>query len=147
MNQQLQTYLYDHIPISKALGAQVIEAHKNTVAIKAPLDLNINHKHTAFGGSLQAIATLACWSLLHINLRGTTNTGEIVITNSNIDYIRPVTQDFTAYASLPADRRWQQFIRTFERRGKARLQLTAHIYDGDELAIDYTGTFAAIAPE
>lgn len=147
MQKDLQDYLFSHIPISKAMGAEVIEASNKTVAVKAPLSTNINHKSTAFGGSLQAIATLSCWSLLHINLRGMTNTGEIVITNSNIDYIKPVTADFTAYASLPDERRWQQFIRTFERRGKARIQLTAHIYQDDELALDYTGTFAAIAPE
>ena len=90
------------------------------------------------------VTRIASWSLLHHKLRGQTDPGEIVITSSNIDYISPVTGDFVATAFLPHKKRWDQFTKAFERRGKARLQINAQIYQGDELAVDYTGTFAAI---
>lgn len=142
--KHLQSYLERNIPISAALGAKVLEIGTDTLSVGAPLGANINHKLTVFGGSLQAVATLACWSLLHHKLRGEADPGEIVIMNSTIDYTKPVTGDFVATAFLPHDKSWQQFIRTFERRGKARVQLTAQIYQGEELAVDYTGTFAAL---
>lgn len=140
----LQTYVEGNIPISRALGAHIIDISEASLTVGAPLAANINHKRTVFGGSLQAIATLACWSLLHHKLRGTTDPGEIVITNSAIDYVTPVTSDFTATAYLPGADRWQHFMKMFDRRGKARVQLQALIHQGDELAVDYTGTFAAI---
>lgn len=142
--EHLQAYVERNIPIATAFGAKVLEIGDETLTIGAPLSANINHKRTVFGGSLQAVATLACWSLLHHKLRGSTDPGEIVITNSSIDYVAPVTGDFTATASLPNPDRWQQFLRVFDRRGKARLQLQAQIYQGEDLAVDYTGTFAAI---
>ncbi|WP_020400832.1 YiiD C-terminal domain-containing protein [Kordiimonas gwangyangensis] len=140
----VEDYLHSHIPISKAMGVTAVHASDNRVVLRAPLDLNINHKSTAFGGSLQALATLSCWTLLHINLRHAANAGEIVITSSNINYIRPVTQDFEAEATLPEGNRWPLFLKTFDRHGKARIQLTASIVEDDELAIDYTGSFAAL---
>ncbi len=142
--EALEAYLYRNIPISKAMGVRVSAANAGQISLSAPLDANINHKRTAFGGSLQAVATLACWTLLHVNLREDADPSEIVITSSNIDYIRPVTADFTATATLPEGARWQQFLKTFDRRGRARIQMTAHIMQDDDVAIDYTGTFAAL---
>lgn len=140
----LENYLHTHIPISGPMGVTVTSASSDRVVLHAPLDANINHKSTAFGGSLQALATLSCWTLLHLNLRTSAKPGEIVITSSNISYIRPVTRDFEAVATLPDAARWQTFLKTFDRRGRARIQLSAHIFEDDELAIDYAGTFAAL---
>jgi thioesterase domain-containing protein len=59
----LKEYLYQHIPLSQALGLEVIEASLENIVLGAPFLPNINHKHTVFGGSLHALSTLACWSL------------------------------------------------------------------------------------
>ncbi|MFC4347360.1 YiiD C-terminal domain-containing protein [Kordiimonas lipolytica] len=142
--EALEAYLYKNIPISHVMGVRVTFASAEKISLTAPLAANINHKRTVFGGSLQAVATLACWTLLHVNLREDTDPSEIVITNSNIDYVRPVTSDFTATASLPDAARWQQFLKTFDRHGRARIQMTAHVMQDEEVAIDYTGTFAAL---
>ena len=40
----------------------------DTVILAAPLEPNINHKHTVFGGSASALGILAAWSLLHVRL-------------------------------------------------------------------------------
>lgn len=145
--EAVQAYLYKNIPLSEAMGIKVLKATKKEVILSAPLANNINHKKTAFGGSLQAVATLSCWSLMHLNLCDAAHPGEIVITASNIDYIRPVTGDFSARAKRPDKKRWAHFLKTFDRHGKARVQLTAHIMQNDELAIDYTGSFAALRTE
>ncbi|NVJ97468.1 MAG: YiiD C-terminal domain-containing protein [Alphaproteobacteria bacterium] len=142
--EALEAYLYKNIPLSMAMGVRVLDADKKEVVLSAPLSANINHKRTAFGGSLQAIATLSCWTLMHLNLKDTVKASEIVITASTIDYIRPVTSDFSAHATRPDKKRWEQFLKTFDRHGKARIQLTAHIMQGEDLAIDYTGSFAAL---
>ena len=65
--KQLENYLHKHIPISSAMGIHVDHAATDHIILKAPLSNNINHKMTVFGGSLHSAATLACWSLLHVN--------------------------------------------------------------------------------
>lgn len=144
--QALEVYLYKHIPISKAMGLTAISASTQRVCLSAPLEPNINHKSTVFGGSLQAVATLACWSLLHLNLKGMSQPAEIVITSSTIDYIKPVTGRFEAEASLPDATRWAQFTKTFARHGRARVRLSAYIRQGADIAVDYSGSFAALPP-
>lgn len=92
----LKTYLQSHIPISEAMGVCVEHASKEKVILTAPFANNINHKKTVFGGSLHAVATLACWSLLHLNLEEV----QIVITRSEVDYRAPVDGDFKAECVL-----------------------------------------------
>jgi thioesterase domain-containing protein len=120
----LQTYLAEQIPLSAAIGVKVVSASPRKVVLSAPLSNNINHKKTAFGGSLHAVATLACWSLLHLNIG---SSYQIVIANSETDFLSPVTTDFIAACTMPGEEEWARFCKTLQRRGKARLQLTANI--------------------
>lgn len=141
---QLEAYLYKNIPLSRAMGLSAVCATPERIVLSTPLEPNINHKSTAFGGSLQAVATLACWSLLYVNLQDLARPSEIVITNSNIDYIKPVTGRFDAVANLPEPTRWNHFRKMFDRRGRGRIRLAAHILQDGDMAVDYTGSFAAL---
>lgn len=143
--KQLETYLFKNIPISSALGVKVEAASLDHVVLSAPFINNINHKKTVFGGSLHAVATLACWSLLHLNLTKLfSNNFQIVIANSNVDYLAPVSQDFKVECNKPPTTDWEWFIKTFEKKGKARLKITATINQQDTLCVDYAGTFVAL---
>jgi thioesterase domain-containing protein len=141
----LETYLHTHIPISKALGVSVVKAHLDQVILSASFLANINHKKTVFGGSLQSVATLACWSLIYVNLKQRAMPYEIVITRSTIDYMQPVISDFQAVAERPSEDMWCTFLRCLERRQKGRIELGATIEQNDQLAVRYTGTFAALS--
>ena len=138
----LQAHLLKHIPISGALGVNVELATLNQVILSAPLSNNINHKLTVFGGSLHSAATLACWSLLHLNIDS--KDLQIVISNSNTDYLKPVTADFRVECQLAYDSNWEWFLRTLEKRNKSRITLQAKIFQNDELCLDYQGSFVAI---
>lgn len=144
MIDYLQDYLHHHIPISAALGIQVTHATSEKVILQAPMAPNINHKKTVFGGSLHAVVTLACWSLLFTNLTEWPEPTEIVIQQSEIDYLLPVTKDFTAEANFPELTAWQKFTAILARRGKAKIQLTASIYQDSQLAVAFKGSFVAL---
>jgi thioesterase domain-containing protein len=141
----LEKYLLKHIPISSSMGVKVDSSSSERVVLKAPFLNNINHKQTVFGGSLHAVATLACWSLLHINLVALFKDPiQIVIASSEIKYLAPVTSDFKAECLHPNIDPWERFLTTLRRKGKARLQLSAKILEKGQLCVDYSGTFVAI---
>ena len=141
----LEDYLLKHIPISSAMGVSVDSASPGRVVLKAPFSNNINHKQTVFGGSLHAVATLACWSLLHVNLVNLYGKNvQIVIANSNVDYLAPVASDFKAECLLPNEVEWNKFIKMLEKKGKGRIKLCAKIFQNDQLCVDYSGTFVAL---
>lgn len=145
IEQQLETYLYQQIPLTQAMGIRVEHAALDKVMLFAPLANNINHKHTIFGGSLHAVATLACWSLLYVNLQAISEASmQIVITRSEIDYLHPVDTDFRAECLMPNPIIWDRFIKILRLKGKARLSLSAKIYQQDRLCVDYQGIFAAL---
>ncbi len=140
----IQAYLAEHIPITQALGI-TLEIATNKVIVNAPLQKNINHKMTAFGGSLHAIATIACWSLLYQHFIDELDRIEIVISHSDVDYILPVTSDFCAICSNPDEAEWSRFSKILSKKGKARITLHAQIFQFDKLAVNYRGTFVVLA--
>lgn len=143
-NIELQNYIYENIPLSKAMGIMVIKATSDNVILNAPLNLNMNHKKTAFGGSLQSLATLCCWCLVHINLQNFNAPVEIVISKSEIKYLLPVTDDFKAECLLKDKKAFMHFKDSLKKRSKARIQLKAKIFQDSKLAVDYIGEFVAL---
>lgn len=148
MEKKLEPYLHTHIPISQAMGIRVQLASKEKIILTAPFLNNINHKKTVFGGSLHAVATLAAWSLLYVNLKeeGIENK-QIVITKSDVQYLAPVDDDFTVECTLPEHGIWQRFIKTLRVKGKARIHLSSTLHMRDKLCVDYKGVFAAISDQ
>lgn len=144
MEKELEAYLHEHIPLSKAMGVSVEKADPEQVILWAPFAPNINHKQTVFGGSLHAMATLACWGLVYIHLKLEEASAQIVITKSEVAYIAPVSGDFRAECLRPADAEWQRFSKMLHLKGKARLNLTATVHQAGHLCVDYRATFAAI---
>lgn len=140
----LENYLREHIPISAAMHIGVDLASPKKIILNAPIAININHKRTVFGGSLHAVATLACWSLLHVNLENLEDNFQIVITKSEIFYLAPVVSDFKAECDMPDPADWEQFTKSLQKKGKARLKLSARISQNGQLCVDFAGTFAAI---
>lgn len=148
MSPQLDFYLHRYVPISAAMGITALEASDKKVVLQAPIANNINDKLTAFGGSLHALATLACWSLIYMNLNiECLDRVQVFISESKADYLSPVTKDFSAECHFPEESEWNTFMKMFKRKGKARITLRSKIFDGDKLCVDFHGTFAAILPK
>lgn len=147
LDKHLEKYLLEHIPISAAMGVKVAAASSTKLVLEAPFANNINHKKTVFGGSLHAVATLACWSLLHVNLTKLGQEIQIVIAKSEVDYLAPVSKDFKAECCLPEGETWEYFLKVLSKKGKARIILQAHIFQDGKLCVDYVGTFVAINRE
>ena len=51
------------------MGVRVVAHDENGFIVEAPVALNSNHLRTAFGGSINAVATLAAYGLLWLELR------------------------------------------------------------------------------
>lgn len=139
----LESYLHEHIPLSKAMGVKVESAGPDGIILSAPFEPNLNHKMTIFGGSLHSLATLACWSYLHQRVNG----AEVVIQKSEIDYLSPVTGDFLAECLPPSDAEWNQFTKSLDKKGKGRIHLSAKISQGGLMAVIFHGVFVAIKPK
>jgi thioesterase domain-containing protein len=140
----LAAYLHEHIPLSQHLGVRVEHASIDLVRLQAPLEPNLNHRKTGFGGSISAVAILAGWGVLWCRLRERTGGHNIVIQRNSIDYIAPVMSDFTALCVAPSAAHWKRFERAFGERGRSRIQLDVEVRVADTLAARFTGRFVAL---
>lgn len=140
---RLERTLHHEIPLTSAMGIRVMGFDAQGLSLSAPLAANINHKHTAFGGSLATLTTLAGWGLLHL-LLGDHPPVTIVIQESHTRYRQPVTGDFTAICALPDTGVMAAFLETLKRRGMARIDLAARIPADGRTAVEFHGRFVAM---
>lgn len=140
----VQRYLHEHIPLSRHLGARVLEAGPTAVRLAAPLAPNLNHRGTAFGGSLSALAILSGWTWVFVNLRAEGFDGRIVIQSSSVDYLSPAEADFEAVCRAPSPERWRHFRETLEQRGRGRIELEADLTVGGRLVATFRGRYVGM---
>ncbi len=137
----LQAALNAEIPITAALGLWVAGFEAGALTLAAPLAPNINHKDTAFAGSLNAVLTLAGWSMLWLIVYCEAIPAKVVIQDSAIRYLRPVAYDFLAECRLPASAQVERFLLILRRKGKARMELTAEIREAGEVVVAFSGRY------
>ncbi|MBI6578458.1 thioesterase domain-containing protein [Pseudomonas viridiflava] len=141
---ELEQVLHHDIPLTREMGIRVIDWQNHRLRLHLPLAPNVNHKSTLFGGSLYCGAVLAGWGWLHLRLREAgIDDGHIVIQDGQISYPLPVREDAIAVCDAPDVAQWDRFITTYQRRGRARLELPTRIHaqDSDESAVTFTGQF------
>ncbi|MCK5077867.1 MAG: thioesterase domain-containing protein [Calditrichia bacterium] len=143
----IEQYLHDHIPISKAMGITVINAESYILQLKAPLDLNINHRDSVFGGSASAVAILSAWSLIHLKLLEEKIESRLVIQKNTMRYINPIMSDFTAICKIEDVNTWEKFVIILKRKGIARIHLKAYLACDDEIVADFEGDYVAVKRE
>jgi thioesterase domain-containing protein len=141
---ELQAYLLEQIPLSGAMGIEIKEATDQQVVLSLPLEPNINHRDTAFGGSICAAGTLACWALVHLRLSRLDIQTRLVIHKNKMVYRKPIPGRFEAICQFSDETAWQQVLDMLDRWGRAKLQLTATVSCEGEAAAEFHGSFVVV---
>jgi thioesterase domain-containing protein len=141
----LEAFLLEKIPLTRAMGLHVAESNAKRLVLEAPLDRNVNHLGTAFGGSLHALPTLACYAGLWTLLREAGIDGHVVVKRSQAFYRSPVTGTLRATCARPPAALVKEFIRDLQRHRKARMDLEA-VVEGvnGKPAVEFKGSFVAV---
>lgn len=139
---QVTRHFHQHIPISQEMGVKVLEVSSQHARLQLPLNPNINHVHTVFGGSLYAAAALSCYAVFQaISHEAGGLSDNLVIQEGQIRYLSPVSRDFIVEARLKNPDDGTRFIEAVHRHGKARLELEANIHQDGKLCVQFTGIY------
>lgn len=65
---EIEGHFHRLIPITQAMGVRVESYDGQQLILRAPIALNHNHLGTAFGGSLNTLATLAGYGFLWLEV-------------------------------------------------------------------------------
>ena len=139
---ELQTILHKEIPLTQAIGIQVSRCDAQHIELTAPLKPNINHKCTAFGGSLYSVAVLCGWSFVYQQMMLNQLSGHIVIQHSEVNYIQPVDGEIRAICALAETDKLNRFIKTCNHKGRARINLQVKILFNNADAVLFKGQYA-----
>ena len=136
----LEAFLRREIPMSRSMGVTVSRLDATGLELSAPLAPNLNHKRTAFGGSLYSLAVLAAWGTVRVLLAEAGIKAHVVIGEGSLSYLRPVAGEFRAACPIPPEEEVRRFRTALERKGKARLALRCEV----RAAADPAGGPAAV---
>lgn len=137
-------YLHDHIPLTAHMGVSVVGYDKQSVRLEAPLEPNLNHRNTAFGGSLSTLGILAGWTLLHLRLQEAGIANRLVIQKSEMDFKRPAMNTLEAVCQQTDLAEWDQFKQMIVEKEKSRMMLMTEIYSAGELVAVNKGVFVSL---
>ena len=140
--QQAEEFFHDKIPLTRAMGVRVIADDDAVFAVEAPVALNHNHLQTAFGGSINAVATLAGYGFLWNELRG--QPAHIVIAQSSIRFLQPVREMIRALCLKPTAEELAAFHSAYGTTGKAKMTLRVRVEENGRIAAEFEGTFVAL---
>lgn len=140
--REAEEFLHAHIPLTLAMGVRLVP-DVSGFAVEVPVALNRNHLQTAFGGSINSVATLAGYTFLWLELRG--ERAQLVVRESSIRFLRPIRVTLRAVCVPPTAEELAIFTSTLLRCGKARLTIEVRIEERGELAAHFKGTFVAVS--
>jgi thioesterase domain-containing protein len=139
--RRAEEFLHEQIPITRAMGVRVVAHGEDGFAVEAPVALNSNHLSTAFGGSINAVATLAAYGLLWLELDDPAV--HVVVAESSIKFLRPVRTVIRAVCRRPPSDEWRAFQTKLKNDGKARIALRVQVMEVEQTAAEFEGTFVA----
>ena len=141
--QHLNQRFFRQIPMARQMGLRITAWDGRILRMDAPLTPNLNDKGTGFAGSLATLATLGGWALATLVAEGVAGVPcEVAVFKSEIRYLSPVTADFYVLVPVPETESTQAFAVDLEERGRAKLALTAAIYQDGEEKVRYQGRYA-----
>lgn len=145
----LQNQLEKEIPMTQQLGFRVHSLSVDKAVCFLPLQPNLNHKGTLFGGSQYAGCALACYSLFLYNVRSLEEvTNNIVVSRGEIFYKKPAQGDVVIEALWPSENERERFLKSLEKKGKSRVGLLARVLSDTGLLLsEFHGDFVVILDE
>lgn len=141
--RRLQALWLHHIPLASAMQVEIRRLDTRGLQLAAPLNPNRNHIGTAFGGSLQGLATLAGWGVTLVTAAEHGST-RVVIRESHMRFLAPVAGELLATAAWPEPSEAAVFRQQLATAGRARLVVAVDLgAPGEDAAARFSGEFLA----
>ena len=141
--REAEEFLHARIPLTRAMGVRVIGNDDQGFVVEAPVALNSNHLQTAFGGSINAVATLAAYGLLWTELKDRRCACCHPRKLDSFSSPNP-GNDHGDLCATRSRRSFEPSGRHSKAKGKARITLRVRVEENGLNAAEFEGTFVAL---
>ena len=140
--EELQKKLHNEIPLTKLMNINIKEYNEKELITTAPLNININDKGTAFGGSLSTMTIISSWSLCWLISKelGFDSNNIVVIKNEN-SYKKPVTKDIVCYTQKPSQQEIATLKEKLQTKKSASIKINSIIIENNETCVEFQGYY------
>lgn len=136
--------IFEQIPLTQHMGFERIDYDGRDLTFELSLQPNHNDKGTAFAGALSAAANLCGWGAITLLLENEAKTYDVVIRDSRLEYMLPVTEGFRVQAHLPEPEQVDSFVQRLRERGKARIDLIVEVIEQGQQCFKFSGSYVAL---
>lgn len=144
--KDLEAFLKEHLPLARAAGVEIDSYDGSCLQVSAPLELNINDKLTAFGGSLYNLCVIAAWGMTDLKAKELNFSGDIVVAKGEITYLKPLRSRLVAQAFAPDQAMIDKAKHSYKTKGKAVFTIAAQILDEQQnICVEFLGKYAVLA--
>jgi len=140
--KELEKKIYNEIPMTRLMELKLVNIDDKYFKTSAPLDINVNDKGSAFGGSLSSIAIISSWCLSKLisDELGFENVDILVIKNHS-SFKKQVTNDIVCLCTIPTQKDINILKEKLKTKESASLKIHAKIVQDDETRMDYEGIY------
>lgn len=143
----LEAKFHSDIPLTATIDVHVREYAGDLLRLVAPLAPNRNVHGTGFAGSIYSLAALCGWGLIFLRLREAGVAGNLVMTQAQVRYARPVAGDLVATCDVRAHPEFEAALTKYQRVGHARIDLPVIVGDVDKPAAELTTHYVVRRPD
>ncbi len=142
MINELQNKLHNEIPLTKMMELKIQDYNEKELITTAPLNININDKGTAFGGSLSTMTIISAWSLCWlISKELGFNSNNIVIIKNETSFRKPVTKDIVCHTKKPSNEEIEILKNKLLTKKSASIRIESQIIENNEICVDFLGYY------
>ena len=142
MLKELENKLHREIPMTKYMKLQLKSLDDKELITTAPLDVNINDKGTAFGGSSNTMSIISAWSLCVLISKklGFDNTMIAIIKNQS-SFRAPITKDLLCHTYLPSKKDIEKIKDKLLSKGSTSIKIKSELIENEVSCLDFEGIY------
>ncbi|RXJ60822.1 YiiD C-terminal domain-containing protein [Candidatus Marinarcus aquaticus] len=138
----LQEKLHNEIPMTKLMGLKINEYNAKELITSAPLEINVNDKGTAFGGSLNSIVTISGWSMCQlIAYELGYEKSAIMIYKNSSEFKAPVHSRIMCHVQKPSEEKIDTLKRKLQNKHSGSLTVYAQIIEKGKVCVEFEGIY------
>ena len=140
--KKLENKIHNEIPMTKLMNLSLEKIDDKYLTTKAPLDININDKGSAFGGSLASITIISSWCLARLIAD---NLGyedcDILIIKNDSSFSKQVLEDIICKCTIPSQKDINILKEKMQSKGSASLKISAQIIENESVCMNFEGIY------
>lgn len=130
---RLISLIRQKIPALASFSFDIFKLDEFSTIISASLSDHLNHKGTAFGGSIYQLGLVSGYAqFLRLLESANQSLDHLVISHADIDYLLPIKSDFYAKTAI-TKKQFDDFLVSLNKKNRGHLVLEINIYSEENL--------------